>query len=158
MKISYFLFALLFAASIQAANAQNNRLIKGTVIDSTKLSVIGATVKVYFGTDSSTTSTDVNGIFIFPAVKAKQISLQISSIGYDPIRRRIILDSASTPVFLKPIVLKTSSNTLNTVNIVGINPVKIKEDTVEFNAAAYPVRDGAMVEDMIKKLPGADVD
>jgi len=158
MKISYFLFALLFAASIQATNAQNSRIIKGTVIDSTKLSVIGATVKVYFGTDSSTTSTDVNGIFIFPAIKAKQISLQISSIGYDPIRRRIILDSASTPVFLKPIVLKTSSNTLNTVNIVGINPVKIKEDTVEFNAAAYPVRDGAMVEDMIKKLPGADVD
>ena len=69
-----------------------------------------------------------------------------------------MLDNAATAVVLKPIVLAASNNTLNTVNITAVNPVKIKEDTVEFNAAAYPVRDGAMVEDVVKKLPGADVD
>jgi len=47
---------------------------------------------------------------------------------------------------------------LNTVVVSDVLPVKIKEDTVEFNAAAYKVRDGAPVEDMIKKIPGADVD
>jgi hypothetical protein len=157
MKIRHLLIALFFIATIKA-NAQTGRIIRGTIIDSTKLSVIGATVKLNTGTDSITTSTDANGVFIFPSVKAKQVSILITSIGYDPIRRRIMLDSAATPVFLKPIILKTSSNTLNQVNIVGVNPVKLKEDTVEFNAAAYPVSDGAMVEDMIKKLPGADVD
>jgi hypothetical protein len=157
MKIRHLLIALFFIATIKA-NAQKGRVIRGTIIDSTKLSVIGATVKLNTGTDSITTSTDANGVFIFPSVKAKQVSILITSIGYDPIRRHILLDSAGTPVFLKPIILKASSNTLNQVNIVGINPVKIKEDTIEFNAAAYPVRDGAMVEDVIKKLPGADVD
>ena len=39
-----------------------------------------------------------------------------------------------------------------------MNAVKIKEDTVEYNAAAYKVREGAAVEDVIKKLPGVDVD
>jgi len=157
MKIKYFLLAILLVA-ITNANAQTGRLIKGTVTDSTKLSVIGATVKLLTGTDSLLTTTDANGAFVFTSVKASQISLVVTSIGYDPIRRRIMLDNATTPVYLKPIVLNFSNNTLNTVNITAINPVKIKEDTVEFNTAAYPVRDGAMVEDVIKKLPGADVD
>jgi hypothetical protein len=47
---------------------------------------------------------------------------------------------------------------LNTVVISDVLPVKIKEDTVEFNTAAYKVRDGAPIEDVIKKVPGADVD
>lgn len=47
---------------------------------------------------------------------------------------------------------------LGEVTIKDVNAVKIKEDTLEFNAAAYPVRDGAPVEDMVKKIPGADVD
>lgn len=47
---------------------------------------------------------------------------------------------------------------LSGVTISDVLPLKIKEDTVEFNAAAYRVRDGAPVEDVIKKIPGADVD
>jgi len=157
MKIRYF---LAFIILLIAANgySQTGRIIKGTVIDSTKQTVIGATVKLKTATDSILTTTDANGAFTFQSVKPGQISLTITSIGYDPIRRRIMLDNAVTPVMLKPIVLAISTNTLSTVNITAINPVKIKEDTVEFNTAAYPVRDGAMVEDVVKKLPGADVD
>lgn len=151
------LLALLVLISLKGYT-QSGRTVKGTVTDSTKLSVIGANVKLITATDSMLTATDVNGAFSFPSVKGSQISLVITSIGYDPIRRRIILDNATTPVFLKPIILNTSSNTLSTVNITDVNPVKIKEDTIQFNTAAYPVRDGAMVEDVIKKLPGADVD
>ncbi len=47
---------------------------------------------------------------------------------------------------------------LNTVNITDVNPIKLKEDTIEYNADAYKVRDNAPVEDVIKKLPGVDVD
>jgi hypothetical protein len=157
MRIKYFLFAVVLMIAFKA-NAQTGRMIKGTVIDSTKQVIIGATVKLLTGTDSVTTITDTNGAFSFPSIKASQISLVISSIGFDPIRRRIMLDNAVTTVFLKPVILNVATNTLNAVNITAVNPVKIKEDTVEFNTAAYPVRDGAMVEDVIKKLPGADVD
>lgn len=157
MKIKHLLAALAFLTTLHTY-AQTGRIVKGTVIDSTKQTVIGATVKVVTATDSSLTTTDANGAFAFPSVKGSSISVTITSIGYDPIRRRIMLDNATTPIVLKPIILAVSTNTLNTVNITAINPVKIKEDTVEFNTAAYPVRDGAMVEDVIKKLPGADVD
>ncbi|TSJ44380.1 outer membrane beta-barrel protein [Mucilaginibacter corticis] len=157
MKLSCILTLLAFI-TITNVYAQTGRTIKGSVTDTAKVSIPGATVKLFTDKDSITTIADVNGQFSFPAVKVNQFSLVVFSIGYDALKRRIILDSANTAVMLKPIMLKNSSTTLNTVNIVGINPVKLKEDTVEFNAAAYKVRDGAMVEDVIKKLPGADVD
>jgi hypothetical protein len=157
MKLKYYLVILTLILTLKGY-AQTGRVIKGTVVDSTKQSIPGATVKLLTGTDSLTTGTDLNGAFIFPAVKANQISLVITSIGYDPIRQHMALDNAGITVILKPIVLKNSSTTLNTVNITSVIPVKIKEDTIEFNTAAYKVRDGAMVEDVIKKLPGADVD
>ena len=157
MKLKYFL--IVFAIIITTNSyAQTGRLIKGSVTDSTNVTLPGTTVKLLTATDSIATSTDANGVFVFPSVKANQFSLVIYSIGYEPIKRRIILDNATTSVLLKPIILKVSTNTLSTVNITAINPVKLKEDTVEFNTAAYKVRDGAMVEDVIKKLPGTDVD
>lgn len=109
-------------------------------------------------TDSTTTVTDAKGSFVFLAVKVGQFSLVIQSIGYEPVKRRFVLDNTNEPVFLKPVISKASTTILNGVTITDVLPVKIKEDTVEFNAGAYKVRDGAPVEDVIKKTPGADVD
>src|SRR6185437_1425434 len=158
MKLSHILVAAALLISA-AGYAQTGRDVHGTVIDSTKATLPGSTVKILTGTDSTTTITDAKGAFTFPNVKmTKQFSLVIQSIGFEPIRRRFTLDNTNDPVFLKPIILKTSTTMLNTVVISDVLPVKIKEDTVEFNVAAYKVRDGAPIEDVIKKVPGADVD
>ena len=156
-KVGYLLTiaALLFSANVFA---QTGRDVHGTVIDSTKLTLPGSTVTLLTTKDSVKTITDANGKFTFPGVKATSFSLVVQSIGYEPIRRRITLDATNQPVFLKPIILKASNTMLGVVTINDVLPVKIKEDTVEFNAAAYKVRDGAPIEDVIKKVPGADVD
>ncbi|GAA3981238.1 TonB-dependent receptor [Mucilaginibacter dorajii] len=138
--------------------AQTGRQIKGIVKDSTGVTLPGTTIKLLTGTDSTTVITDNAGSFTFDNVKANQFSLVLNSIGYQGLRRRFILDNANTPVSLKPIILKNDTYMLNTVTISDANPIKLKEDTIEFNAAAYPVRDNAPVEDVIKKLPGVDVD
>jgi hypothetical protein len=138
--------------------AQTGRDIHGTVTDSTKVTLPGSTVKLVFATDSVSTITDAKGAFFFPAIKARQFTLVVQSIGYLDVRRYVKLDSTNNPVFFRPIILKPSTTMLNGVTIRDVLPVKIKEDTVEFNAAAYPVRDGAPIEDVIKKVPGADVD
>ena len=158
MKLSHILIAaaLLISAT---GYAQTGRDVHGSVIDSTKVTLPGSTVKILFGTDSATTITDSKGAFVFPAVKMTgSFSLVIQSIGFEPVRRRFTLDNTNEPVFLKPIILKTSTTMLNTVVISDVLPVKIKEDTVEFAVAAYKVRDGAPIEDVIRKVPGADVD
>ena len=157
MKVRYFFIALAILIST-GSYAQTGRDVHGSVIDSTKQSLPGSTVKILMGNDSSSTITDAKGAFLFPAVKVANFSLVIQSVGFEPVKRHFALDNTNNPVFLRPIILKPSTTMLNTVVISDVLPVKIKEDTVEFNAAAYPVRDGAPVEDMVKKLPGADVD
>jgi len=157
MKLFYLFVAAALFISVNGY-AQTGRDVHGTVTDSTKVTLPGSTVRLITATDSVSTITDAKGAFLFQGVKATQFSLVIQSIGFEPIRRRMTLDNSKEPVFLKPIILKPSTTMLNTVVISDVLPVKIKEDTVEFNAAAYKVRDGAPIEDVIKKVPGADVD
>ncbi|HVW98336.1 MAG TPA: outer membrane beta-barrel protein [Mucilaginibacter sp.] len=157
MKLTYlFLAILLFAAT--SSFAQTGRDVHGTITDSTKATLPGSSVKLITGKDSLTTITDAKGAFVFNGVKATQISLVVQSIGYEAKRIRLTFDNTNNPVFLRPIVLKPETTMLTGVTITDAIPVKIKEDTIEFNAAAYKVRDGAPVEDLIKKIPGADVD
>jgi hypothetical protein len=157
MKKLYIFLAAAFLLHVSAF-AQTGRDVHGTVIDSTKITLPGSTVKLIFAKDSITTITDGKGAFLFPAVKARQFTLVVQSIGYLDVRRHMKLDSTNNPVFFRPIVLKPSTTMLGGVTIRDALPVKIKEDTVEFNTAAYPVRDGAPIQDMIAKVPGADVD
>ena len=158
MKLRY-LFVLLFITISVQAFAQTGRQVTGIVKDSTGLTLPGSTVKLYISTtDSLVTATDMNGQFSFGSVPVNQFSVLVLAVGYQPLKRRFILDNASTPAALKPIVLKAEAIALKGVTITDVNAVKIKEDTVEYNANAYKVRDGAPVEDVIKKLPGVDVD
>ena len=157
MKFLYFFIAAVLFFSTNSY-AQTGRDVHGTVTDSTKVTLPGSTVTLLTDKDSIKTVTDSKGAFVFQGVKAKQFSLVIQSIGYEALKRHITLDATNQPVFLRPIILKTSTTMLGTVVVSDVLPVKIKEDTVEFNAAAYKVRDGAPIEDVIKKVPGADVD
>ncbi|HTI58350.1 outer membrane beta-barrel protein [Mucilaginibacter sp.] len=157
MKLKYLLAAILF---ILTANvyAQTGRQVSGVVKDSTGMTLPGTSVKLLTGTDSSTVATDGNGRFVFSSVKVNQFSLVVYSIGYEGIKRKYNLAPGNTDAELAPIILKSEARTLKQVDIVDVNAVKIKEDTVEYNAAAYKVRQGAVVEDAIKKMPGLDVD
>lgn len=148
----------LFLILSAGAFAQAGRQVTGVVKDTTGTTIPGATIKLLTGTDSSMVATDANGKFTFVSVPVNQFSLVVFSVGYKPIKRRFILNNANTPVELEPIVLKSDAITLKGVTIEDVNAIKLKEDTVEYAAAAYKVREGAAVEDVIKKLPGVDVD
>jgi hypothetical protein len=157
MKLRYFFVALMMFTGLSTF-AQTGRDVSGVVKDSTGLTLPGTTVRILTGKDSSTTITDASGVFVFKAITVNQFSLVVQSIGFEPLKRRFILDADTKPVRLATIVLKPETRMLGLVTITDVNPVKMKEDTVEFNTAAYPVRDGAPIEDVIKKLPGVDVD
>jgi Outer membrane protein beta-barrel family/Carboxypeptidase regulatory-like domain len=157
MKLRYFLAVAAFIINIQAY-AQTGRQVSGIVKDSTGITLPGSTIKLLTGKDSLTTATDANGGFSFGSVNVSQFSLIVLSVGYQPLKRRFILNNDNKPVVLAPIILKSEAIALKGVNIVDVNAIKLKEDTVEYNASAYKVRDNAPVEDVLKKLPGVDVD
>jgi len=156
MKKLLLITALLTSACFYA-NAQNQRQIRGTIIDSAKNQVTGANVKLVSERgDSAVTVTNTKGDFIFNNVKGNKLTITFSSIGYQTLVRHYFLDNQAT--ILDAVMLKQQANMLKQVDITAVNPVKFKEDTIEYKASAYKVRNNAPVEDVIRKLPGVDVD
>ncbi|AMR30986.1 hypothetical protein A0256_05875 [Mucilaginibacter sp. PAMC 26640] len=157
MKYIFLLVAILTCTAIRS-NAQATRTLRGTVIDSTKITLPGSSIKIESDQgDNLTTTADVNGAFVFPAVKGSKITLTISSIGYQGLIKHYTLDNDAKPVSLPPIILKSDVRQLNGVTVVGVNPVVFKEDTIQYSVSAYKVRENAPIEDVLKKIPGIDV-
>lgn len=137
---------------------QSTRDVSGVVLDSTKNSVIAATVKLTSPKDTLFTRTDIDGKYSFRNVKSSQFLISISSLGYRSFNQRFLFPDGNTPLKLNVITLKTQSNVLNEVTVSGALPITVKEDTVEYRASDFPVRENSVVEDVLKKLPGLEVD
>jgi hypothetical protein len=157
MKLKYFFAAIIILISAHVF-AQTGRIVTGIVKDTTGITLPGTTVKLFIGKDSTVAATDATGRYTFKTVTSNQFSLVVVSIGYQGIKRKYNLAPGNTIAELAPIVLKADAVMLSGVTITDVNAVKVKEDTIEYNAAAYKVREGAAVEDAIKKMPGLDVD
>jgi len=154
----HLLLILIFSLFIARALAQQSRKVSGTVIDSVG-AVPGVNVKLISDKDSLTAATGPGGTFSFPAVSSKNFKITISGIGYQTLIRRYVMDNDTKPIKLDPIKVIVQTNFLKTVHVVAeANPITIKEDTVEYKASAYKVREGSPVEDLLKKLPGVSVD
>jgi hypothetical protein len=140
------------------AFAQTSRDISGVVKDSTGTSIIAATVKYIAGKDTLFTRTDIDGNFIFKGVKSSTFLLTVSSLGYRPLNKRFLYKEGDTEIKLDPISLKAESRVLSEVVISGTPSVTIKEDTIIYRASDYPLRENALAEDLLKRLPGVEVD
>ncbi|WP_295094063.1 outer membrane beta-barrel protein [uncultured Flavobacterium sp.] len=153
---------LLFLAFVYSANAQNNIVIKGTVVDiNSQLPLELATV--YFTAVKDSTiieyaTTDKNGNFIINTKKYdKPVFLKVNYTGYQAYyeEQKGLTESKD---FGKLYMLE-NANVLNEVIIKSeAPPITIKKDTLEFNAGSYKVRPDANVETLLKQLPGFDVD
>ena len=83
----------------------------------------------------------------------------ISYVGYGVYKDVILFDGANQQKNLGTIKLSKKSIELNSTEIQGqAIPVQVKEDTVEYSTVSFATDSNAVVEDLIKKLPGVDVD
>lgn len=159
MKRLLLLSVFLIFTGIYAV-AQNKNRISGTVYDnSTKEAIIQGSIRILNEKDSTFVSgaaTDLDGKFSVSVNPGKYI-VNISYIGYreefinaDATRRSANLGD----VFLSDdgILLKEAVVTAKAAEIA------IRGDTVEYNADSYKVQESAVVEDLLKKMPGAEVD
>jgi len=140
------------------AGAQQVFEVRGLVSDTAVKPLKGATVKINFASDSLQASTDEKGAFSFKEINRDSFTLTITFTGLEPFIQAYQKTSKS-PVFNVPqVVMVPSAGLLEGVVIRSVRPVIIKEDTVQYDVSAYKVREGAPVEDVIKKLPGVTVD
>ncbi len=140
-----------------AAKAQ----VKGTLIDSASLkpienAVISLVVKSN-PTDTSYTFTDTKGQFRFETVPASGFSIIIRHLGYWPRAKYVPVNKVEKTIDVGSFVMAQDAKLLSEV-VVEVAAIVIKEDTIEYNAASFKVKEGAVVEDLLKKLPGVQVD
>jgi hypothetical protein len=138
-----------------------NISINGMVIDSVlKKPLNSATISLANAKDSSLlsfTRSEDDGYFEVKNVKAGKYLLSISYIGYEHLWLSLTV-GANAKVDLGNIYLMDASK-MTTVTVTARRPpVVINNDTVEFNSENFKTVPNAVVEDLLKKMPGIEVD
>ena len=160
MQKSLSTLLLLLICSITFS--QTTISLKGKIIDDvTKLPIESATVYIASANDSAVleyTITDKLGRFDFKIKKInKPVYLKISFIGYQD--NKIELEKIASGKDFGILTLKAVIKNLDEVVIKNeAPPIRIKKDTLEFNASSFKVRPDANVETLLKQLPGVEID
>tara|TARA_R110002049_G_scaffold286063_2_gene467654 strand:+ start:5892 stop:8696 length:2805 start_codon:yes stop_codon:yes gene_type:complete len=150
-------FFILFCA---LTTAQDFR-INGKVVDSLSKEPLEATTVYAESIKDSTliayTISNETGFFELDGrTNLKEANLFFSYNGYKTTLRKVELKPS---VNLGEITLVEQAEELKGVEVTGERvPIRIKKDTLEFNADSFKTRPDATVEEVLKKLPGVDVD
>ncbi len=157
MKLSPKLILVLFSLWVAATATALN--IKGTIRDSESEPLAGATIKLLAQKDSAFvkgTKTNDKGVFTLADVKKGSYIVEASYIGYANYYKNVTISTSS--VTLDPVNMTESSIMLQEVVATGVKTqIKVMEDTIEYNADSYKVQPNAVVEDLLKRLPGVEV-
>lgn len=157
-KLILFVFIL---SSAFAVNAQVNGIVKGKLVDTTaKQSLSEATVSVMLVKDSSLVSftlSDKKGVFEIPNLEVGNYLLIISYTGYENFTKQFSISAEKKTADIGDIILNKEYKTLTGVVVTDAAPVKVSGDTVSFRADAFKTKPNATTEDLLKKLPGVQV-
>lgn len=165
--MKYFLLILgslfLFLNPAQAREKVKETIIEGTVLEAETGSPLQqATVRLLTLADSSLikgTVAATGGKFSMSVRESGTFLISISFIGFETLYRRISLPAQSGKLQLGRLKISESSLLLQEAIVEGKAPdIVLKEDTVEYNADSYKLPASSMVEDLVKKLPGVEID
>ncbi|MCR5130581.1 MAG: outer membrane beta-barrel protein [Prevotella sp.] len=158
MKRSLFMLLLTFVAAFSFAQ---ERKISGTLIDrDTKEPIPQVTIQL-LKTDSAfvggTVSGD-DGKFSVVAPANDKYLLKITSIGYEAQLKKLeIVDNHD--LVMGTLVMNSDAVMLKGTEVTALaQKVVLREDTFIYNSAAYRVPEGSVAEELVKRIPGAQVD
>jgi len=149
--------ALLLLFSVLVSQAQ----VKGVVIDSAAKKpmdkvVVGMVIKSN-PTDTIYAFTDEKGQFRFDIVPSSNFSITIRNMGFRPVAKFVPVTKSEKTIDIGTVILADWGKLMDEV-VVQAAAITVKEDTVEYNAASFKVKENAVVEDLLKKMPGIEVD
>ena len=138
-----------------------NRQISGQVVDrDTKDPIPQVTIQLLSAADSAFVAgalTGDDGAFRLNASENGRYILRFTSVGYQREHRNITIKDTAN-VDLGTVVMGADAIMLkNTTVTAQAVRVTVVEDTTIYNAAAYRTPEGSVVEELVKKLPGAEV-
>jgi hypothetical protein len=138
-----------------------NLTIQGSLKDSiANRALNSATVSLVYAKDSSLVSfsrTNESGVFNFKNVAPGNYLISVSYVGYIPKWVPVITGTEKTVEM--GLIYMNDVNTMSTVTVTARRPpVVINGDSVEFNSENFKTAPNAVVEDLLKKMPGMEVD
>lgn len=139
----------------------NNNVIKVKLTDSlTKAPIEFATISVTPKGASEAlkyTLSDDKGVAEIKGVPFGEYKVKAELLGYSVVERDVVIKEVMTDV--GTLIMKEEATFLEgaTISARG-NPILVKKDTIEYNAASYKITDNDMLEELLKKLPGMEID
>lgn len=161
MKKHYSLL-FLFLSFVLAAVAQRDGSVRGRLTDTTAHAPVpDATITVLDAKDSTLVGfarSNAAGAWTVRSLsRGKVYRLLVTHVGYKNISRNFMVNDLTPSQDMGELALAPNSGMLDAVT-VEVAPIAIKHDTVEYNAGSFKTKPDAVVEDLLKKLPGVQVE
>lgn len=161
MKRILLSLSLLLLVSFTAVAQNKQGTVTGKVVDVTsEEGLIAASVQLYSLPDSVFkvgVATDLKGAFTLKAT-AGNYFVRVSYLGYVTKEMNVKIEKKGT-ADLGTIKLEQDAVALKEAMVTAeVPPVTASDDTLMFNTAAFRVPEGSMLEELIKKYPGVDID
>ncbi len=153
---------VLCCVCVSSIAVAQKSFIKGELTDTLNNVLPGATVLVLSHSDSSLVNFAVSGAdgsFTIRNINKGQYLFKVTFLGFRTFTKSILATDAEGVIDLGRIKLEPAINELDAIEIrPEAAPVTVRHDTIEFNAGSFKTKENAVVEDLLKKLPGVDVD
>ncbi|HEX9514393.1 MAG TPA: outer membrane beta-barrel protein [Puia sp.] len=162
--LSLSLGLLLFSFhSFSQAPGKIRGSVKGSIVDTAGKQILSeASVSATPDADTNAAQfvvTNKKGAFLVRNLNPGKYHLLISFEGYQHLSRTfsIAADSLNNNIDLGTLYMQRSSDEMEAV-IVSRPPIMMKKDTVEYSASMFATKPNAVAEDLLKKMPGVQVD
>ena len=165
-KMRYLLLFIMMTVSLcSAAQSEDNDrglTVSGNVQDADlKEPMVQATVQLFRKRDSTFvggTVTDLQGNFSVEVPANGIYRLKISSVGYQSIEREVTLRRNQSQD-VGDLLMAPETTVLKEMVVTGrAAQIIVKKDTLVYNPDAYRTPEGSPIEELIKRIPGAEVD
>lgn len=141
------------------SKAQNFKIIYGNIKDSTGQPLIAVSITLHSANDTFHTLSDEKGEFQFTNVTKPDFSISVTLLGYQSRQKHFHFSDTLRQIKIPDILMSTKTNTLNEIIVKGRKPiVTLKEDTLEYQVSQFKLKENTVVEDLLKRLPGLEVD
>jgi outer membrane receptor protein involved in Fe transport len=136
--------------------------IRGIVTDTLSSPMPSSTVMLMNPKDSSLVNfsvTDAKGAFEMKGISKGDYQVKISFIGFATFIKNVAASDFTSPILdIGRLKLESKSRELDELIVQAEKaPVTVKRDTIEFNAGSFKTKVNASVEDLLKKMPGMEV-
>jgi hypothetical protein len=159
--MKFFLSFLLLLALTTASQAQSKLTIRGTVKDTTNSPLDYTSVLLLSPKDSALvayTLTNKSGEYQFKNVDRQPLLIKATYMGYLPFQKELALPETDVLEVAEIQLTPIHQELYEVVVKAAKAPLMMRGDTLEYDASKFKVPPGATLEELLRKLPGIQID